>query len=167
MSQSTHASGQDGPSHRSAEMGTAIAMAVFGLIVIAGSLSVGIGWAVEGPQAGFFPFWVAVLIIVASAINFAKAYGTSDRKLFSEWGQLRQVGKVVAPTAVYVLAVPWLGIYLASALLVAGFMRWIGRYGWLMVAAISIGLPIVAYITFEKWFLVPLPKGPIEDVLGL
>jgi len=167
MSQSTHVSGQGGPSHRGAEMGTAIGMAVFGLVVIAGSLSVGIGWAVEGPQAGFFPFWVAVLIIVASVVNFAKAYSSGDRKLFSEWGQLRQVGKVVAPTAVYVFAVPWLGIYLASALLVAGFMRWIGRYGWLMVAAVSIALPIVAYITFEKWFLVPLPKGPIEDWLGL
>ncbi len=167
MSQSTHASGQGGPSHRSAEIGTAVAMIVFGLIVIAGSLSVGIGWAIEGPQAGFFPFWVAVVIIVASVMNIAKAYASQDRKLFSEWGQLRQVGKVLAPTTVYVFAVPWLGIYLASALLVAGFMRWIGRYGWPMVAIISIALPIVAYITFEKWFLVPLPKGPIEDFFGL
>jgi len=63
--------------------------------------------------------------------------------------------------------VPWLGIYLASALLIAGFMRWIGRYGWGLVALVSIALPVVAYFTFEKWFLVPLPKGPIEDVFGL
>jgi putative tricarboxylic transport membrane protein len=167
MSQSPHLSAQAGPSHRGAEIGTAIAMIVFGLVVIAGSLSVGIGWAVEGPQAGFFPFWVAVVIIVASVMNMAKAYASQDRKLFSEWGQLRQVGKVLAPTTVYVFAVPWLGIYLASALLVAGFMRWVGRYGWPMVAIISIALPIVAYITFEKWFLVPLPKGPIEDFFGL
>lgn len=167
MSQSTHVPVQGGPSHRSAEIGTAIAMIVFGLVVIAGSLSVGIGWAVEGPQAGFFPFWVAALIIVASVINMAKAYASQDRKLFSDWGQLTQVGKVLAPTTVYVFAVPWLGIYLASALLVAGFMRWIGRYGWVMVATVSIALPVVAYVTFEKWFLVPLPKGPIEDFFGL
>ncbi|MBL8706459.1 MAG: tripartite tricarboxylate transporter TctB family protein [Rhodospirillales bacterium] len=167
MSQSTHVSRQGGPSHRGAEIGTAIAMIVFGLVVIGGSLSVGIGWAIEGPQAGFFPFWVAIVIIVASVLNIAKAYASRDGKLFSEWGQLRQVGKVLAPTTVYVFAVPWLGIYLASALLVAGFMRWIGRYSWAMVAIISIALPIVAYITFEKWFLVPLPKGPIEDMLGL
>jgi len=167
MSQSTHTAAATGPSHRGAEIGTAIVMIVFGLIVIAGSLSVGIGWAVEGPQAGFFPFWVAILIIVASVVNMAKAYASQDRKVFSEWDQLRQVGRVLAPTTVYVFAVPWLGIYLASALLVAGFMRWIGRYSWTMVAIISIALPIVAYITFEKWFLVPLPKGPIEDFFGL
>lgn len=167
MSYVNHTPGSDGPSHRHAEMGTAIAMIVFGAIVIAGSLSVGIGWAVEGPQAGFFPFWVAVLIIVASALNFAKAYASSDRKLFSEWGQLRQVGKVLAPTTVYVFAVPWLGIYLASALLVAGFMRWLGRYGWGMVAIVSLGLPLIAFVTFERWFLVPLPKGPIEELFGL
>jgi hypothetical protein len=49
----------------------------------------------------------------------------------------------------------------------AGFMRWIGRYGWLLTLAISIGLPVLTYFTFEMWFLVPLPKGPLEDMLGL
>jgi peptidoglycan/LPS O-acetylase OafA/YrhL len=63
--------------------------------------------------------------------------------------------------------VPWLGIYVASALLVAGFMRWLGRYAWGVTAAISVGLPIITYVTFEKWFLVPLPKGPLEELLGL
>jgi len=148
-------------------MGTAVAMALLGVITMVGSLSVGIGWAVEGPQAGFFPFWVAVLIIVASGMNFLRAYAAGGRSLFSEWGQLRQVGKVVAPTLAYVLLVPVLGIYLASMLLIAGFMRWIGRFPWPLVAAVSIALPVVAYFTFEKWFLVPLPKGPIEDFFGL
>jgi hypothetical protein len=46
-------------------------------------------------------------------------------------------------------------------------MKWLGRYGWGLVAALAIGVPAVAYVMFEKWFLVPLPKGPIEDLLGL
>ena len=62
---------------------------------------------------------------------------------------------------------PFLGIYVASALLIAGFMRWLGRYGWLLTVAVAIVLPILIYITFEDWFLVPLPKGPLEDWLGL
>jgi len=87
--------------------------------------------------------------------------------LFAEWGQLRQVFFVVLPTTIYVGAIPYTGIYLASALLIALFMKWLGRYSWLLTAAISIGVPVAFYLMFEKWFLVPLPKGPIEDWLGL
>jgi hypothetical protein len=96
-----------------------------------------------------------------------RAYAKPSRKLFAEWGQIAQVLKVVWPMAIYVAAVPWLGIYLASFLLIAGFMRWIGRYGWVLTLAVSLGLQIVTYVTFEKWFLLSLPKGPIEDLLGL
>jgi hypothetical protein len=167
MSNLSHAPDPAGPLHRHVEMGTAALMALLGAITILGSLKVGIGWAAEGPQAGFFPFWVGLLIIAASVFNFIRAYAGTDRKLFAEWGQIAQVLKVVWPTAIYVAAVPWLGIYVASALLVAGFMRWLGRYGWSLTLVISLALPLVAYVTFEKWFLVPLPKGPIEDLLGL
>jgi putative tricarboxylic transport membrane protein len=45
-------------------------------------------------------------------------------------------------------------------------MRWLGRYGWGRIAAIAVGVPVVTFIIFEKWFLVPLPKGLIEEVLG-
>ena len=75
--------------------------------------------------------------------------------------------KVVVPLTVYVAAIPWLGIYLSSALLIGGFMRWIGRYGWMLTLAIAIGVPVLTYVTFETWFLVPLPKGPLEEMLGL
>jgi putative tricarboxylic transport membrane protein len=70
------------------------------------------------------------------------------------------------PTAIYVALVPVIGIYVASALLIAVFMRWLGKYGWAMVAAVSLGVPIVTFLIFETWFLVPLPKGPIEAYLG-
>lgn len=156
-----------GPLHRHVEIGTALFLGLIGGVAVLGSLQVGIGWGAEGPKAGFFPFWVGLIIVAASAVNVIKAAMSGDRRQFAEWTQLRQVGKVVAPTAVYVAAVPFLGIYLSSALLVGGFMRWIGRYGWLQAILVSLVLPIVAYVTFEKWFLVPLPKGPIEDLLGL
>jgi putative tricarboxylic transport membrane protein len=156
-----------GPRQRHVEIGLAAFMVLLGAITIVGSLQVGIGWAAEGPQSGFFPFWIGVIIVAASGYNCARAYATQGLKLFAEWGQIRQVLKVVAPMAVYVALVPWLGIYVSSALLTAGFMRWLGRYGWAMTLGISIGLQILAYMTFEKWFLVPLPKGPLEDLLGL
>ena len=74
---------------------------------------------------------------------------------------------VVIPTAVYVALVPWLGLYVASFLLIAVFMKWLGRYSWALTLAVAIGVPVLAFLMFEKWFLVPLPKGPIEDLLGL
>jgi hypothetical protein len=73
---------------------------------------------------------------------------------------------MLLPTAIYVALVPWIGIYAASALLIAVFMRWLGQYGWGRVAAISLGVPLVTFVIFEKWFLLPLPKGPIEAYLG-
>jgi putative tricarboxylic transport membrane protein len=74
---------------------------------------------------------------------------------------------VLIPTAVYVAAVPTLGMYLSSMLLIGVFMRWLGKYRWRIVFAVAIGVPVVTYVMFEKWFLVPLPKGPIEEFLGL
>jgi hypothetical protein len=164
----TDASAHDaGPSHRNAEIGVAVAMIALGGIVIAGSVEVGIGWGPEGPKSGFFPFYLGVAIILASIMNLMHAIALNPRTLFAEWSQLRSVLAVVIPTTVYVFAVPWVGIYVASLILIAVFMRWLGRYSLTMSAAVSIGTVVAIYLMFEKWFLVPLPKGPIEDFLGL
>ena len=167
MSNSPQASGSPGPRQRSVEIGVALFVLSLGVITMIGSLQVGIGWGEEGPKSGFFPFWIGLLVVLASVVNFVRALAISPGKLFAEWSQLAEVRKVVIPMAIFVSAVPWLGIYLSSALLIAGFMRWLGRYGWPLTLCISVALPILTYVTFERWFLVPLPKGPIEDWLGL
>ena len=147
-------------------MGVALFVLALGAITMIGSLQVGIGWGAEGPKSGFFPFWVGLIIVLASVRNFWRALEIAPARLFAEWGQIAQVRKVVIPMVIYVALVPFLGIYVSSALLIAGFMRWLGRYGWLMTLVISIALPILIYFTFEDWFLVPLPKGPLEARLG-
>ena len=167
MSDPSKTPGSPGPSHRHVEIGVALFVLALGAITMVGSLQVGIGWAAEGPKSGFFPFWIGLIVVLTSLYNLARAWKHASRGLFASWSQLRQVMKVVVPLAIYVAAIPWLGIYLASALLIAGFMRWIGRYGWLLTLAVAIGMPVLTYVTFEMWFLVPLPKGPIEDMLGL
>lgn len=155
-----------GPSHRWIELGVAAVMALFGVITILGSLRVGIGWGAEGPKSGFFPFYIGVIIILASLVNIAQRFLDREDHLFAEWIQLRQVLAVVIPTTVYVFAIPYTGIYLASAVLIALFMSWLGRYRWPLTSAIAIGIPVVIFLMFEKWFLVALPKGPIEQWLG-
>jgi putative tricarboxylic transport membrane protein len=162
----SHGSGS-GPSHRVIEMGVAVAMVAFGAIVIYGSLQVGIGWGAEGPRSGFFPFYLGVVIIATSILNMLAANTLDRRKVFADWSQLRSVLSIVIPTAVYVVAVPWAGIYLCSIILISAFMKWLGRYSIAFSAAVAVGVMVSIYLLFEKWFLVPLPKGPIEDFFGL
>jgi hypothetical protein len=156
-----------GPAQRSVEVGVTIATALFGLIIIVGSLSVGIGWGAEGPKSGFFPFYLGVIIIAASAVNLVEAARKSGEKTFADWSQLRKVLAITIPTTIYVAVIPWTGIYISSLLLIAAFMMWLGSYRPLYAVALATIIMVAIYLTFEKWFLVPLPKGPIEDLFGL
>jgi hypothetical protein len=166
-SEASHGTGR-GPFHRQVEIGVAIATGLFGFLVMYGSLQVGITWGLEGPKAGFFPFYVGLFIVGSSIVNLLGAMRTIPAgQLFAEWGQLRSVMSVVIPTAVYVVLMPYLGLYLLSFLLIALFMKWIGRYPWRLTLIIAVLVPLLTYFMFEKWFLVPLPKGPIEEWLGL
>jgi len=89
---------------------------------------------------------------------------------FVSRGQLRMVLTVLIPTVVYVILIdnPWypLGIYVPSAIFIAAFMRFLGKYGWLRTALVSLGVMLVFFMMFEIWFQVPLPKGPLEAAFG-
>jgi hypothetical protein len=129
----------------------------------------GSGWAADGPRPGYFPFYVGLLICIASLLNFARALALKGEKNkpFVHVGQLKLVLTVLIPTAIYAALVTWIGIYAASVLFIAFFMRWLGKYAWWKVAAVSLGTIVVFYVVFEIWFKVPLPKGIVESLLGL
>jgi putative tricarboxylic transport membrane protein len=164
--------GQEGRAalrHRSAELGMAAFFLALGAIVIYDSVRLGIGWADDGPRAGYFPFYLGLLICISAAVNMARALlmPAAKNKTFVEVGQLKMVLTVLVPTAIYVVAVTWVGIYVASAAFIAFFMRWLGKYAWWKVAAVSVGTIVALYMIFEIWFQVPLPKGPVESWLRL
>ena len=164
---STNSSNGTGPAHKAVEAGVTLLIALFGAIVIIGSLKAGINWGAEGPRAGFFPFYVGIFILASSVVNLWNGPREDNDALFAEWGQLRQVMSVVIPTAIYVGSMPFTGLYVASIVFIGWFMRWLGRYRWPTVLGVAFGMPIVTYFIFERWFLVPLPKGPVEEWLGL
>ena len=87
-------------------------------------------------------------------------------KAFVERAQLVPVAKVLVPATLMVLATHFVGLYVAGALYVAVYMRWIGRHRWITTALVSMAIPLVSFLIFEVWFLVPMPKGPIETYLG-
>jgi hypothetical protein len=153
---------------RTAELVVAAGFFVLGLIVINDSLRLGMRWAGDGPQPGYFPFYLGVIICISAALTFVFALRmpAAKNRAFVEVGQLRLVLSVLIPSAVYVALVGWLGIYVSAVLFIALFMRWLGKYPWWKVALVSVGTSLVFFFIFERWFLVPLPKGPVEAWLG-
>jgi hypothetical protein len=144
----------------------------FGALVVWDSRRLGASWGSDGPEAGYFPFYIGVFIIVSAGINLIRglATGASGREPFVYWGQLRMVLIVMIPSAFYIglVANPVysLGIYEASALFIAAFMRVLGKYSWPKIAAVAVGTMVAFFVMFEIWFQVPLPKGPIEAAFG-
>jgi putative tricarboxylic transport membrane protein len=154
---------------RAAELGMAVFFLAIGALVIFDSIRLGAGWADDGPRPGYFPFYLGLLICIAATVNAARALLLSGakNKPFVEVGQLKLVLTVLVPTAIYVAAVTWTGIYAASVVFIAFFMRWLGKYAWWKVLVVSLGTIAAFYVVFEIWFQVPLPKGPLESLLGL
>lgn len=154
----------------------ALLLAAVGALAIWDSRRVGAGWGADGPQGGYFPFWLGVILVGASAANLVVAlrHAAAERRhrgdgtapLFVEYGQLRLVAAILAPTAVFVFAVPWAGIYAPAALFVAYFMVALGRFGVPVSLASGAAAALVLFVVFETWLLVPLPKGPVEEALG-
>jgi putative tricarboxylic transport membrane protein len=169
MAEETHQA-ESGPSRLLVENIVAALTMAFGILVMVGSLQVGIDWGSEGPKPGFFPFYVSCLIIVASIVNLVQvntAHNGGEGGVFSTWEQLRRVLSVLVPSVAYVALVPLLGMYVSSILLIAVFMIWLGGYRVWITLPIAIGVPALAYIVFERYFQIPLPKGPVEYWLGL
>ena len=154
---------------KSAEIVVSALFILLGAIVVYDSVRLGARWGDDGPQAGYFPFYVGLLVCAASAVNLVRGI-VSRRdagKAFVEVGAIKLVLAVLVPSFIYVALVSWTGIYVASTLFIAFFMRWLGKYPWWKVTAVSLGTSVVFFLIFEIWFKVPLPKGPLESALGL
>ena len=151
---------------RAADLITAALLGLIGAIVIWDALRLGIGWGTDGPKSGFFPFWLAVLMGITLVAIFVQSATGSATRSFVTRQQLRPVLSVLAPAVGFIVLMQFAGLYVAGALYLALSMRWLGRHAWAAVAAVSLGLPIAIFVVFERWFVVPLPKGPLEAWLG-
>ena len=161
-------SGKSAASLRAVEIWTAVIVLVFGAIVVYDSQRLGSRWGDDGPQPGYFPFYVGLLICISAIVVLVQGLRNRDSKTaFVSREQLKLILVVLIPTAVYVALVGWLGLYVASTLYIAFFMWWLGKYSWLKIVPVSVGVMVVFFLVFEIWFRVPLPKGPLESALGL
>jgi putative tricarboxylic transport membrane protein len=166
-------------SNRTLEVVVALLFVAAAAIVFYDSNRIGFGWQAEGPAAGFFPFWIAAGMAVSSLINLAQALHdrAAGEEAFVTKPAFARVLTVLIPSLAFIaliggvslgpVSIPGLGIYTGSAIFITGFMLMVGREHPLKALAIGIAVPFVTFLMFERWFLVPLPKGPIESMLGL
>jgi hypothetical protein len=151
---------------RTMEIVVGLIFLVLGGMVVYDSLRLGIRWVGDGPEAGYFPFYVGALICISAVVVLAQAvFSRAKRGIFVEWGPLRQVLAVLIPAAVYVLGVELIGIYVSAAIYIAVFMVWLGHYSWLRSIVVGVAISVAMFLMFEVWFLVPLYKG-IYDPLS-
>jgi hypothetical protein len=145
----------------------AILMAV-GALVMAGSYELGAGWSPNGPESGYFPFYIGALILLSSTATLLVTLFTKspDRTPFVESEQFKRVLQVLIPSFIFAIAIDYIGIYVAGGLFIACFMWWLGKYPLPKVVMVGVLVPLTLFIVFEVWFLVPLPKGPLEAYFG-
>lgn len=157
-------------SNRTMDMVVAALIIALASVFMFDSWRIGVGWIEgQGPAAGFFPFWVALIMGVASVVNLVRAaLGKEEdgEETFVSRTAFLRVLMVLVPTAGYVLLIQLIGIYVASAVFIVAFML-VSREGVVKSLAVGLGVPVALFLMFERWFLVPLPKGPLEAMLGL
>lgn len=151
---------------RTLEVIVSVALIAFGLVIMWDSHRIGNGWTTDGPQSGYFPFYIGLLMTAASAINLIVAIRAGGGESFVSREEIRLVGAMFFPTFVFLFIMQWIGIYVASVLFIAFFMRWQGKFSWLRCTLVSVGTTLVIFLMFEIWFKVPLLKGPLEAALG-
>lgn len=144
----------------------ALALGLAGLVMMRQALHLPIGWTAVGPGSGFFPFWLSVGLTLAAAVLFRQG-GRPAAKAAEEdfipvhaW---KPLVVVFLPILAVIALIDYLGIYLGGALYLIGNMRLVGRSRWAVVVLVSVLIPLVLFFIFERWFLLPMPKGAILE----
>ena len=128
----------------------------------------GMSWEADGPQAGYFPFYLSVLLGSASlyGLVYKLLMERGSGQTFVTGEQLRRVMQVLVPTLLFCVFMQWLGLYVASFLLIAGFMWLVGRIALWKALVTAFLFSIIMFITFDIAFDVIMPKGPLEAAFG-
>ena len=152
-------------SGRSLEAATALITGAFGAAVVVSSLDNGIGWSAAGVESGTFPFIVGLIILSGSIFNLVQGW-LQAREIVLRPSELKRLGMLFIPAAVYVGVIPLIGIYLASAAYVFGALAWHKKGAFIFSGLAAIGTALALYLIFELMFQISLPRGLLADALG-
>ena len=143
---------------------------LIGAAGIYGAADLTTGWAEDGPQAGYFPVRIGIILMVVSLLIGVQAWrarAALRQVPVTDGPGARRVLGFALPIVALVAVSQWLGLYVGMALYLFAVIRFQGRRPWHTAIGVALGVTVVTFVVFEKWFLVPLLKGPLEVMLGL
>ncbi len=157
--------------NRTMNIVVALALMTVATVVMVSSYRLGSGWNADiGPDSGYFPFYVALFMFIASAATLVQHLFFTGRDtsngVFIRRHELAMVLRLLIPMTIFVVLSIYIGIYISTFLFLSFFMIWVGKYPIYKTLPVAIAVPIALFVIFEIWFLVPLPKGPFEAWLG-
>jgi hypothetical protein len=155
-------------STRTVDIAASFLLLAFAMLMAFDNWRTGMSWDSTGPQAGYFPFYLSVILGAACVYGLFKEFLARRRasETFVTRDQLRRVLQVFVPTLLFCLLMQWLGLYVASFLLIAGFMAYIGRIAVWKSVLTGFLFSLIMFVTFQIAFDVIMPKGPLEALFG-
>ena len=153
-------------SKRTLEIVTSLCILAIGSVVMWDSSRIGAGWGTDGPQSGYFPFYIGLLMNIACLVNLGLALKSDQTESFVSKAQIKLVLAIFLPCLAYVALMQWVGLYVASIIFIALFMRLQGKFSVFKSALTALTVVAVLFVMFEIWFKVPLIKGPLEAAFG-
>lgn len=164
--QETGAESRSGVATYIVEAIVATCIVIMGAVVLQGSWALGSGWTSDGPGPGYFPFYIGIILCISGAGTLYQALFGKDRNtdVFVDGEQLKRVLSVLLPALVYVLAIQFLGIYMASAVYIALFMIILGKFSPIKSVITALMVVVLFFFMFEVWFKVPLFKGQLDPL---
>ena len=142
----------------------AVCILIMGIVVVQGSRSLGSGWTSDGPGSGYFPFYIGLILCISGAGILYQAFKNKNTEVFVDHEQLKRVLSVFIPALIYILAVQFVGLYVASVIYIALFMIILGKFSPLKSIITSLLVIVLFFFMFEVWFKVPLFKGQFNPL---
>jgi hypothetical protein len=126
----------------------------------------------EGPGGGFLPFWLSLGISICALAVFAQSFfrkpaplaaaDVQEEPAFVSWHDLAEILRVGIPGGIMILLISVISIYLAAAAFVFYCLFFVGRHKLPTSIAVTIGVPVAIFFIFEKFLIIPLPKGYVD-----
>lgn len=169
MSEHSPASGPDSPAvakNHTVDAVVAVVLLIIASVVVYESKRLGAGWASDGPEAGYFPFYIGLILGISALGILFKATLSKERDtgVFVDREQLNRVASVLLPALVYVLFITFVGMYVASAIYITLFMIILGKYPKVKSTITGLAVSAFFFLLFEVWFKVPLYKGSLDPL---
>jgi len=146
---------------RTVEIVVCLLLLALSVMVMMEGVRLGAGWSERGPESGFFPFALALIMAIGLAAAAVSAWREAATRPFfeasEEWIDLLKVG---VPAGLAIALTPTLGLYLTSGLYVLGFMAWYGRFPWWQALLGGLSVPAGLYLMLRYGFNIAMPMSP-------